>query len=308
MSALGAGAGGTFAPLVVVGSINVDTILRVDRLPVPGETITASSEMESHGGKGANQAVYAGALLPGVALVACVGDDDRGARALASLAHAGVDHSRVSARRARTGTATVVVDGAGENTIVLAAGANAEVDPDDVTAAVIALAGPETIVMACLEIPMAAVEAAAVAAHQVGARFVLNPAPGRHVPDSVLQLCDVLVPNAVEITQVTESGSAEAIFAAGARALVVTRGAAGAEILSPSGSSVLVPAPRVRAIDTTGAGDAFVAALTVGLHDGLRLEEAARMAVCAGAIATTGPGGRGALPTRAKIAELIAQA
>jgi ribokinase len=306
MSAFGAGGAAAFAPIVVVGSINVDTILRVERLPIPGETIIASSEMERHGGKGANQAVYASALLPGVALVACVGDDDRGARALAALAHTGVDHSHVLARRGRTGTATVVVDEAGENTIVLAAGVNAELAPEDVTAAVLALASTDTIVVACLEIPVPAIEAAARAADRVGARFILNPAPGRRLPDSVLNLCDVLVPNAVEMTQVTASGSPEAIFAAGTRALVVTRGAAGAEIISASGPRVLVPSPRVRAIDTTGAGDAFVAALAVALHDGLELEAAVRMAVGAGAIATTGPGGRGAIPTRARIAELTA--
>jgi ribokinase len=308
MSGFGAELSPPVASVVVVGSINVDTILRVEHLPVPGETITAQSEIERQGGKGANQAVYAAALTSGVAMVGCVGDDDRGARALASLAYAGIDHSRVMARRAPTGTAVVVVDDAGENTIVRAAGANALLEAEDVTDAIAALASPETVVLASLEIPIPAVEAAAVAAARAGARFVLNPAPAQHLSDSVLKLCHVVVPNGVELTQVTDSDSPEAILAAGAHALVVTRGAAGAEIYRGDGSSVTVPSHRVKVLDTTGAGDAFVATLSVAIHDGLALEQAVAMAVGAGAIAVTGLGGRGALPTRARIAELSAQA
>jgi ribokinase len=307
MSALGAGPSSEAATIVMVGSVNVDTILRVTHLPAPGETIIASSETERQGGKGANQAVCAAALLPGVALVACVGDDDRGARALASLANAGVDDSRVSAQRAPTGSSTVIVDDAGENTIVVAPGANSLLTAEEVTDAVTSLAASDTVVVVSLEIPVETVEAAARAAKSVGARFILNPAPGRRLPESLLARCDVLVPDAVEMTQLTGGGSPEAIFAAGAGALIVTRGAAGAEIMRPSGPGRLVPALSVKAVDTTGAGDAFVAALAVGLHDGLELEAAVRMAVAAGAIACTAAGARGAVPTRTRITELLAQ-
>ncbi len=307
MSALGAGLSSGTAAIVMVGSVNVDTILRVEHLPAPGETIIASSETERQGGKGANQAVCAAALLDGVALVACVGDDARGARALASLANAGVDDSRVSAQRAPTGSSTVIVDDRGENTIVVAPGANSLLSAEEASDAVSALASSETVVVASLEIPIATVAAAARAAKAVGARFILNPAPGRRLPDALLALCDVVVPDAVEVGQLTDGGSPEEIFAAGAGALIVTRGAAGAEIMSASGPGVLVPALAVKAVDTTGAGDAFVASLAVALHDGLTLDEAVRTAVGAGAIACTAAGARGAIPTRARIAQLMAQ-
>jgi ribokinase len=301
----GASGSPTGAPIVVIGSINLDTILRVPYLPVPGETIIAASEIERQGGKGANQAVCAAALLAGVALVACVGDDDRGARALASLVNAGVDGSRVTAQRAPTGSSTVMVDDAGENTIVVAPGANSLLSADIVSDAVTALASAETVVIASLEIPLATVEAAAQAARSVGARFILNPAPGRRLPDSLLARCDVVVPDEVELTQLTDGGSPEAILAAGAGALIVTRGASGAEIMHASGPGELVPAFPVRAVDTTGAGDAFIAALAVGLYDGLELGAAVRTAVAAGAIACTAPSARGAIPTRTRIAELM---
>jgi ribokinase len=308
MGARGATGSPNGAPIVVIGSINVDTILRVPDLPVPGETIIAVSEIERQGGKGANQAVCAAALLPGVALVACVGDDDRGARALASLVNAGVDDSRVSAQRAPTGSSTVMVDDAGENTIVVAPGANSLLSAEMAYDAVTALASSTTVVVASLEIPVATVEAAAQAAQTVGARFILNPAPGRRLPDSLLARCAVVVPDAVEMTQLTDGGSPEAIFTAGAGALIVTRGAAGAEIMRASGPGELVRAIPVKAVDTTGAGDAFIAALAVGLHDGLDLSAAVRTAVAAGAIAATAASARGAIPTRTRIAELMAGA
>ncbi len=289
--------------LVVVGSVNVDRVYSVPQLPVPGETVIATGDAVLMGGKGANQAVDAAALSAGVAFVGAVGDDAAGADARASLIQAGVDTSRLVTEPAPTGTATIVVDDAGENTIVLRRGANALLSPGHVQRAIRALATADTMVVASLEVPLDAVEAAALAARGVGARFVLNPAPGRALDTSLLGRCDVLVPNAVELRQV--ASSVQAILHAGVGALVVTRGREGAQIVLHDGEPTRVPAPLVNVLDTTGAGDAFVAALAVALVDGLPLLAAVRVAVAAGALATTGVGAQGTIPTREAVGAVL---
>jgi ribokinase len=296
----------TPAGVVTVGSVNLDRVLTVPQLPLPGETVIATAQTLLLGGKGANQALNAAALTSGVALVGAIGADQAGADARAALDAAGVDCSYLLVHEAPTGSASIYVDGAGENTIVITAGANALLTPDAVRAAVSELASETSVVVASLEVSLAAVEAAAEAAAAANARFVLNPAPARRLSRELLRGCDVLVPNAGEFARLAES--AAELFDAGVGAVVVTRGSAGAELFEPESEPVVIPAPQVDVVDTTGAGDAFVGALAATLREGLALDEAARLATAAGAIATTAVGAQGAIPTRARIAQLLGRA
>jgi len=291
------------ADIIVVGSANLDHVLAVPRLPAPGETVAASDETTTTGGKGANQAVAAAALGGRVALVGVVGGDAEGRKARSSLRSAGVDVTYLGRGSARTGAATVMVDGSGENMIVVRAGANDELSADDVRRAIHALGSVHSLVLASLEVPLSAVLAAADVAGEIGARFVLNTAPARELPADLLAKCDVVVPNEVELAQL--GGAAEDILARGARALVVTRGGRGVEVYVPGGKPIAVPAPEVEVRDTTGAGDVFVAALSTALQEGTHLEDACRFAAAAGALATTRLGARGMVPRREEIEALL---
>jgi ribokinase len=291
--------------VIVVGSVNEDLLVHAP-IPAPGTTVAATGDAaELPGGKGANAACAAARLGTPTALVGCVGDDAAGARARAALAGVDLTHLRTAPDRA-TGRAVVIVDDDGENAIVVAAGANAAVDPGHVTAAVAALATPGAVVLANLEIPPAAVAAAARAATAHGLRFILDPAPpppAGVLPDGVLPPGAIIAPNEHELAAL--GGDPAALLAAGAAAVVVTRGAAGAE-LHVDGERLRVPAPEADALDTTGAGDAFRGALAAFLATGSDLPAAVALATTAGALATTAPGARGALPDRATVVALSA--
>jgi ribokinase len=265
--------------VIVVGSVNEDLLVRAP-IPAPGATVAATSDIvELPGGKGANAACAAAQRGVETALVGCVGDDPAGARARAALIAAGIDLTHLAVRDdVGTGRAIVIVDDAGENAIVIVAAANARLDSAHVEAAIAALATPGAVVLANLEIPPAAVAAAARAATAHGLRFVLDPAPpppGGALLDGVLAPGAIIAPNEHELAAL--GGDPSALLAAGAAAVVVTRGAAGAE-LHTGGASLHVPAPEVAVVDTTGAGDAFRGALAAAL--------------AAGADATTTPGAR----------------
>jgi ribokinase len=285
--------------IVVVGSVNLDLVVRVPRLPGPGETVSGGDVFRNPGGKGANQAVAAARLGRGVAMVGRVGDDQAGRELLASLRADGVDtaHVRV-ADGAPSGTAFITVRDDGENQIVVSPGANARLAPEDVGAAGAALrAAAVTLVQ--LEVPLAAVTAAVRAA---GGRVVLNPAPVRTLPAELLGEVDVLVPNRVELAQLAGApvpGTVEeAAVLAGrlpARAVVVTLGADGALVVE-QGRASHVPAVPVRPVDTTAAGDAFCGGLADALAAGADLQDAARWAVRVAAAACTRPGAQASLP------------
>jgi ribokinase len=291
------------ADVVVVGSLNVDRVLTVNRLPAPGETVSATSETKAHGGKGANQAFAAARLGAQVAFVGIVGDDLEGREGRESLSAAGVDVSHVRTSRTPTGSAMVVVDSSGDNLIVLQSGANEELTGRDVRAALEVLAHEQSIILASLEVPLEAIETAAVAAEELGARFVLNPAPARTLAPDLIRRCDVLVPNEHEVLNL--GLSLDAMLVACARAVVVTRGSEGAELFVPGERALRIPAPTIDVHDTTGAGDAFVAALTVALQEGAALQAACRFAVAAGSLATTQLGARGNVPSRSAIMTLL---
>jgi ribokinase len=282
--------------IALVGSINLDVVVGVERHPVPGETVVGGDRQELPGGKGANQAVAAARLGATVAFVGRVGDDDAGRRLRDGLAAEGVDvtHVRVDPD-APTGIALIAVDGAGENTIVVSSGANARVSAADVEAARDVLTGAG-VTLVQHEVPEDAVAAAIAGA---GGTVVLNPAPARPIVAPV----DVLVPNRGELeTLVGRAGDPIELarLVDAARAVVVTLGNEGAAVIE--GSRVeRIPAVRVDAVDTTGAGDAFCGALAQALDAGAELVEAARWAVRAAAASITKPGAQAGLPRAADL-------
>ncbi|MGY2064263.1 ribokinase [Blastococcus sp. SYSU DS0619] len=299
--------------VTVVGSLNEDVLVAVDRLPGRGETVVARSAALAPGGKGANQAAAAG-LLGGlgdhaVHMVGRVGDDPAGDRQLAALAGSRVNVSRVLRTTGTpTGTATIPVEEAtGENLIVVVPGANAELTPDDVDTPSVRSA---RVVLLQLEVPLPTVEAAARVATGT---VVLTPAPPRPLPAALLERVDVLVPNEHELVQLageepgerSPAGLADLARRVTAGAVVVTLGARGALVVPGDGPALLQAPPPVTAVDTTGAGDCFTGALGQALAAGAGLADAVRHAVTAAALSTTGPGARGALPDDDAVRQLL---
>jgi ribokinase len=279
--------------IAVVGSINLDLVVAVDRHPAPGETVVGGDCRQLPGGKGANQAVAAARLGSEVAMVGRVGADAQGAWLREGLWTERVDVEHVREDRvAPTGVAMIAVDARGENTIVVSPGANARVDARDVAAASDVVRGAE-VVLVQHEVPAAAVAAAIATA---GGTVVLNPAPARGLAAPV----DVLVPNRGELeTLAGDRGDpvtlARSITAA--RAVVVTLGEEGA-IVVEGDRAERVRAPHVEAVDSTGAGDAFCGALAEAMAGGATVVEAARWAVRVAAVSVTRPGAQGGLPRR----------
>ncbi|GAB2731549.1 ribokinase [Kitasatospora kifunensis] len=293
--------------VVVVGSVNLDQVIEVAALPVPGETVQGGPIIRLGGGKGANQAVAAARLGCSVALVGAVGTDADSAQLRAELVAESVDVSRLAAVEGPPGHAVVLVDRQAENVVVVSPGANARLDSDTVQAAGDLIAAA-SVVVAQLEVPLPAVLAAARLA---SATFVLNPAPApAELPDELWPLVDVLVPNRTELARlcgVPDSGlrapGEVARLAAGlpCERVVVTLGADGA-LVRDGARTELIAAPTVRAVDTTGAGDTFCGALAVALAEGRNLADAARFAVRAAALSVEQTGARTAMPTRARLA------
>lgn len=280
--------------VVVVGSINVDLVVRVAALPVPGETVIGRDLAEAPGGKGANAAAAAAALGARTTLVGAVGDDERGRAMRTRLIADGVDVRAVAVVDDPTGVALIAVDDAGENAIVVAPGANRAVDPAGAMAAVEGLPASGSAVLANLEAPLPVVIAAAAASQSRDVPFVLNPAPARRLPPELVATCAVIIPNGVEAPVVHGDGAA-GLLADGAGAVVVTRGGDGCELHTAAGVE-RIPAVPADVVDTTGAGDAFCACLTVALAAGHDLRRAAELAVRAGARAVATPGARATLP------------
>ena len=279
----------------VIGSINVDLVVRAQTLPAPGETVTGGTFERHGGGKSANQAVAAARAGASVRMIGAVGDDDLGEEAVGQLAAEGIDTSRIARLGAPTGVALIAVDAAGENQIAVASGANAELSPAAVEAALDG--APEgAVALLGLEVPDATVLPAARAARAAGLTVVLNPAPARPLGDELLSLAPILTPNGGEAAALSgedePEAAASALAARTGAPVVVTIGAGGALLVS--GDDVeRVPAPAVEAVDTTGAGDAFNGALAAALAGGAALAEAVREAVAVAAESVRRPGARG---------------
>lgn len=291
--------------VTVVGSLNLDLVAAVAVLPGRGETVVADATTTGPGGKGANQAAAAAALSPHVAMVGRVGSDSAGPALIGDLAERGVDVSAVlTTVGVPTGTATVAVEhGTGENLIVVAPGANGAVTEADVQVAAVRSAG---VVLLQLEIPLAAVTAAVRTATGI---VVLNPAPTRPLPETLLDLVDVVVPNEWELCRLAGLDArpealdrlAEIARSIPTRNVVVTLGERGALVVPRDGDIAHVQPPQVDAVDTTGAGDCFCGAFSVALSGGASLVDAAQYAVAAAALSTTRPGARGYLPDDAAV-------
>lgn len=308
--------------VVVVGSVNVDLVVAAPRLPGPGETVTGGDVARHHGGKGGNQAVAAARLGASVAFVGAVGADDFGAAARAALVDEGVDVSHLETVERPTGVALIVVDARAENLIAVAPGANGAVTAWAVAAALARLGlGPVDVILACREVPPDAVHAALLAARAAGATGILNPAPADGLDPATVALADILTPNESELAVIAGPGAPEEAArallaergpeAGGARrprAVVVTRGSAGALLVPEAGPTVRLAAARVTPVDTTGAGDTFNGALAAALAAGRGLEDAARSAVVAAGLSTAVPGARGGMPTAAQLDAWLADA
>ncbi|MFJ3588730.1 ribokinase [Streptomyces sp. NPDC090231] len=296
--------------LLVVGSANADLVVGVDRRPAAGETVLGSDLAVHPGGKGANQAVAAARLGARTALLARVGDDAHGRLLLESQRSAGVDTTGVLVGGAPTGVALITVDPTGDNSIVVSPGANARLTPADIRAAA-SLLSAARVVSVQLEIPLeTVVETARVL--PAGTRLVLNPSPPAPLPAEVLAACDPLVVNEHEARFIlgqdagtTPESWARALTALGPRSVVITLGAGGALAADTrTGECVRVPSPEVDAVDTTGAGDAFTAALAWRLGLGEELPVATALAVRVGAAAVTRQGAQASFPTEEEIGAL----
>jgi ribokinase len=300
--------------LVVVGSINLDLVVRCAILPRPGQTVTGDDLAEHGGGKGANQAVAAARLGARTTLIGRVGGDGAGQRLRAGLASEGVlvPADLVSAD-APSGTAIIAVERGGENHILLVPGANARLSPADVArhAAVIRAA---QVLLLQLEVPVDTVIAAARLARAAGVRVLLDPAPAPARLAEELHHVDLLSPNRSEAealvgrtlpTIAAVGEAARELVARGAGAVVVTLGGEGA-LLCAGGATRHLPAPVVIAVDATAAGDAFKAALALRWAEGAGLEDAVRFALAAGALAASRPGAQPSLPRRPEVEALLA--
>jgi ribokinase len=299
--------------IAVVGSLNMDLVVRARRIPLPGETIIGGEFATFPGGKGANQAVAAARLGARVAMIGRVGSDSYADVLLRNLTDADIDHSFVTRDpEVATGVAFIIVAESGQNSIVVASGANARLTPADVDAAEQAIARTDALVVQ-LESPLETVIRAAEVAHRHGVAVVLNPAPARPLPQELLSLVDILIPNESETQLLTDMPvgdrgqltiATEALHRMGVRSLVVTLGRRGS-FLSQDGEQTLVPAFPVTPVDTTAAGDAFVAALTVAMAGGLSLVDALRWGNAAGALTATRLGAQTSLPSRSEVEALL---
>ncbi|MEE1783599.1 ribokinase [Streptomyces sp. SP17BM10] len=288
--------------VIVIGSVNIDRILSCPVLPAPGETVLAADATQGFGGKGANQAVAAARMGVATHLVAKLGADADGRAALADLRSAGVETAALlTDAAAPTGQAIVMVDPAGENSIVVVPGANARLTAAEVTAALgAARLLPRDVVLTGGEVPEECVRATAAALPAEGTRWVHNAAPAGTLPaPGPTGRRPLVVVNAVEARQLTGAasvtGAADAL-AGLADGAVITLGGEGALVIDGDGRATPLPAPAVTVVDTTGAGDVFCGALSAELARGAALPEAAAVAVAAGAFAVTALGARGALP------------
>jgi ribokinase len=301
--------------VVVVGSSNTDMILRLARIPRPGETLLGGEFGTAAGGKGANQAVAARRAGGRVGLVARLGRDSLGDEALASFRKEGIDVSRVVRDASRpSGVALIFVGADGENSIGVAGGANQGLTPTDVAAATRAIARAGVLLLQ-LETPLASVAAAARIARSSKVLVFLNPAPARALPRALLRNISLLTPNEHEaslLTGVRVIGATSAAKAArvlirrGVGIVIVTLGAKGA-LVATRKASRLVPGFRVKAVDTTAAGDVFNGALAVRLAEGAGLDDAVRFAHAAAAISVTRPGAQPSIPTRREIDRFLSK-
>ena len=301
---------GDMANIIVIGSLNADLVVRAPRFPAPGETISGEDLAIIPGGKGANQAVAAARQGASVAMTGRVGNDSFGPALTQNLQKNNVDTLHVLSDESATGTAIIVVDSSGQNSIVLSPGANGKVTPDDVDAVPFQDA---KMLLLQLEIPLETVVHAASLARQNRLRVILNPAPAQSIPDSLLADVDILVPNESELQLLsgkpvkdtdTAKSAAQTLLEKGVKTVIVTLGANGALLVTDK-QALHIPSFKVDVVDTTAAGDAFIGGLAAALLDGKPLEEAVRYGNASGALAATRFGAQPSLPTQNEVDQLL---
>jgi ribokinase len=301
--------------ILVVGSSNTDMIIKMERIPKPGETIIGGEFASAAGGKGANQAVGAARAGGTVTLVARVGRDMFGETAIAGFAADGINVDYVVRdRTSPSGVALIFVGQNGENSIAVASGANAKLTPADVRKAKGAFRKASVLLLQ-LETPLDTVQAAADLAEAAGVRVILNPAPARPLPNKLLRRLYLLTPNESEAELLTgvavhnvegAAKAASALLARGVQNVIMTMGARGALVVGAD-LRQMIPSFKVKAVDTTAAGDIFNGALALGLAEGRSLLEAAHFASAAAAISVTRMGAQTSAPTRKEIDRLLAR-
>ncbi|QNL49040.1 ribokinase [Olivibacter sp. SDN3] len=295
--------------IIVVGSMNMDMVVKTSHIPKPGETVLGGSFFMNPGGKGANQAVSVARLGGDVAFIGKIGDDIFGKQSAQLFDEEGVDTNGVlSDRDSPSGIALITVDDLGENSIVVAPGANAHLEPADVEEAINRYPQGK-ILLIQLEIPMRTVEFAADYAHKRGMRVILNPAPANELVSGMFHLIDIITPNVNEAemlsgVQIVDIASArqaaEKIHEQGVKNVVITLGRRGA-VLFEDGEFCHIPAPEVETIDSTAAGDVFNGALAVAVGEGKALTEATLFACRAASIAVTKMGAQSSIPFRNEV-------
>lgn len=303
--------------IVVVGSTNTDLVVLTPHIPAPGETVLGGEFSIVAGGKGANQAVAAARLGGNATFIARVGDDAFGTQSLEDFKADGIDTTYVRVTPGvASGVALIAVsETSGENSIVVAPGANALLSPEDIEAASAAFDTAQIIVLS-LEVPLETIERAVAMGKRRNIPLLLNPAPARALPAALLADISILTPNETEARQITGLGAtdeelnmetvAAALLDAGIDAAVITLGAAGSLIVTPDGLE-RAPAFAVKAVDTVGAGDCFTGAMAVELASGRSLRDAVRFAGAAAALKVTRSGAQPGIPTRAETIEFISK-
>ncbi|WP_368620725.1 ribokinase [Paraburkholderia sp. BR13444] len=300
----------TRSRVTVVGSLNMDLVVRSPRLPQPGETLAGRGFAQVAGGKGGNQAVAAARLGAQVSMLGCVGTDANGAQLRAGLEAEHIDCAALETGSEPSGVALIVVDDASQNTIVIVAGSNGELTPASIARHEAALAAAD-VVICQLETPPESVHAALAAARHLGKIVILNPAPATGpLPAAWLPLIDYLIPNELEAAALSgvavdspadAARAAAALRAAGARNVLVTLGARGVHAALEGAAATLYDAPRVEAVDTTAAGDTFIGGFAAQLAQGASVEAAIRFAQRAAALSVTRAGAQPSIPTRAQV-------
>jgi ribokinase len=302
--------------LVVIGSSNTDLVIRCRQLPRRGETIIGGDFRIHHGGKGANQAVAAARAGARVTLVGNIGRDPFGDAAIQQLQRERIDtRFIVRSKTSPSGVALILVDARGENLIGVAPGSNLELSPRDVRAAESAICAARCVVVQ-LEVSMAAVREAMKLARRHHVPIVLNPAPAQKVPTTLLRQAKFLTPNESELAALTDQPTrtksqiergAGRLHSVGVQHVLVTCGARGVCWCSETGTCWF-PVPRVKAVDTVGAGDCFSGALATAIAEGRTVEDAIRFAVAAAAISVTRAGAQPSMPRRREILRVVRRA
>lgn len=292
------------AKVVVIGSSNTDMTIKGDRLPKPGETVLGGEFRMGPGGKGANQAVAAQRLGADVSFICKVGRDIFGDNAIAGYQKEGIDCSRILRSDKASGTALILVDGNAENCIAVAPGANADLTPEDVDSVADVIRSADYLILQ-LEIPVESVLRAAKIAHEAGVYVILNPAPACHLPEELFGYISLITPNQTEsalLSGVEDNldAAVERLMQLGVKDVVVTLGSKGSLVIS-EGTRTLVPSLKVKAVDTTAAGDTFCGALCVALSEGCSLVDAAGFATKASALTVQKMGAQDSIPFRSDI-------